>query len=103
MAAVCIQPDQSTIDRRAVLVDLKISADEHAPVRVDRRDSLRDGAEPVIKGRIDRPVRVQAQRSIQVELLDSLASLVQARTNLAQALYEHSIAMTRLYRAAGRN
>jgi outer membrane protein len=48
-------------------------------------------------------VRVQAQRAIQVELLDSLAALTQARTNLAQALYDHSIAVARLYRAAGRN
>src|SRR5262249_42079519 len=37
-------------------------------------------------------LRVQNQKGILVEQLDALAALTQARTNLAQALYENSIA-----------
>jgi outer membrane protein len=48
-------------------------------------------------------VRLEAQRAIQVELLDALATLTQARANVARALFEHSIAVARLMRAAGRN
>jgi outer membrane protein len=47
-------------------------------------------------------LRVQNQKSILVEQLDALAALVQARTNVAQALYDHSIAVARLQRAIGR-
>lgn len=47
-------------------------------------------------------LRVQAQKAILVEQLDALAALTQARTNLAQALYDHSIAAARLQRAIGR-
>lgn len=47
-------------------------------------------------------LRVEAQKAIIVEQLDALAALIQARTNLAQALYDHSIAVARLQRAIGR-
>jgi outer membrane protein len=47
-------------------------------------------------------LRVQNQKSILVEQLDALAALVQARTNVAQALYDHSIAIAKLQRAIGR-
>lgn len=47
-------------------------------------------------------LRVEAQKAILVEQLDALAALIQARTNLAQALYDHSIAVARLQRAIGR-
>jgi outer membrane protein TolC len=47
-------------------------------------------------------LRVENQRSILVEQLDALTALTQARANLAQALFDHSIAMARLQRAIGR-
>jgi outer membrane protein TolC len=47
-------------------------------------------------------LRVQSQKSVLVEQLDALAALTQARSNLAQALYEHSSALARLQRAIGR-
>lgn len=47
-------------------------------------------------------VRVQNQKGILVEQLDALATLTQARGNVAQALYDHSLAVARLQRAAGR-
>ena len=47
-------------------------------------------------------LRVQNQKALLVEQLDALASLTQARTNIAQALYDHSLAVARLNRAAGR-
>lgn len=47
-------------------------------------------------------LRVQNQKALPVEQLDALASLTQAKTNIAQALYDHSLAIARLNRAAGR-
>ena len=47
-------------------------------------------------------VRVQNQKALLVEQLDALATLTQARGNVAQALYDHSIAIARLQRAVGR-
>jgi outer membrane protein TolC len=47
-------------------------------------------------------LRVENQRSILLEQLDALAALTQSRANLAQALYDHSIAVARLQRAIGR-
>lgn len=47
-------------------------------------------------------LRVQSQKAIMVEQLDALAALTQARTNVAQALYDHEIALARLQRAIGR-
>jgi outer membrane protein len=47
-------------------------------------------------------LRVQNQKGIQVELLDAIAALTRARANLAQALYDHSIAVARLQRAIGK-
>jgi len=47
-------------------------------------------------------LRVQSQKGILVEQLDALAALVQARANLARALYDHSIAVARLQRVTGR-
>ena len=47
-------------------------------------------------------LRVQNQKSILVELLDALAALTRARANLAQSLYDHSLAAARLQRAVGR-
>jgi outer membrane protein TolC len=47
-------------------------------------------------------LRVENQRSILVEQLDALAALTQARANLAQALFDHSIAVAGLRRAIGR-
>jgi outer membrane protein TolC len=47
-------------------------------------------------------VRVQNQRGLLVEQLDALAALTQARGSLAQALYEHTLAVARLRRAVGR-
>lgn len=47
-------------------------------------------------------LRVQNQKSILLEQLDALATLTQARGNIAQALYDHSIAAARLQRAVGR-
>jgi outer membrane protein TolC len=47
-------------------------------------------------------LRVENQRSILVEQLDALAALTQSRANLAQALFDHSIAVARLQRAIGR-
>ena len=47
-------------------------------------------------------LRVENQKSILVEQLDALATLTQARVNLVQALFDHSIAMARLQRAIGR-
>ena len=48
-------------------------------------------------------LRVQSQKSIQVELLDSITALTQSRTNVAQALYDYSIAIARLKRAVGKD
>ncbi len=45
-------------------------------------------------------LRVQNQKSLLVEQLDALAALTQARGNVAQALYDHSIAVAQLERAA---
>ena len=47
-------------------------------------------------------LRVENQRSILLEQLDALAALTQSRANLAQALFDHSIAVARLQRAIGR-
>lgn len=47
-------------------------------------------------------LRVQNQKGILVEQLDALAALTQARGNVAQALYDHSLAVARLQRAVGR-
>lgn len=47
-------------------------------------------------------LRVQNQKGLLVEQLDALASLTQARGNVAQALYDHSLAVARLQRAVGR-
>ncbi len=47
-------------------------------------------------------LRVQNQKGLLVEQLDALATLTQARGNVAQALYDHSIAGARLSRAVGR-
>jgi outer membrane protein TolC len=47
-------------------------------------------------------LRVESQRSILVEQLDALAALTQTRANLAQALFDHSMAVARLQRAIGR-
>jgi outer membrane protein len=47
-------------------------------------------------------LRVQNQKAILVEQLDALAALIQTRTNLAQSLFEHSVALARLRRAIGR-
>lgn len=47
-------------------------------------------------------LRVQNQKGLLVEQLDALASLTQARGNVAQALYDHSLAAARLQRAVGR-
>jgi outer membrane protein TolC len=46
-------------------------------------------------------IRVETGKGIQLELLDALANLVRAKANLAQALYEHEIAIARLDRAIG--
>jgi outer membrane protein len=48
-------------------------------------------------------IRVENQKSILVEQLDALATLTEARANLARALFDHAIAMARLDRAIGRN
>lgn len=47
-------------------------------------------------------LRVQNQKGLLVEELDALAASTLARGNVAQALYEHSIAAARLQRAVGR-
>ena len=47
-------------------------------------------------------LRVQNQKGLLVEQLDSLASLTQARSNVAQALYDHSLSVARLNRAVGK-
>lgn len=47
-------------------------------------------------------LRVQNQKGIQVEVLDAITALTQARSNVAQALYDHSTAVARLQRAVGR-
>jgi outer membrane protein len=47
-------------------------------------------------------LRVQNQKAILVEQLDALAALTQARGNVAQALYDHSLAVARMQRAVGR-
>lgn len=46
-------------------------------------------------------VRVEAGKAILVEQLDALAALTRARANLAQALYEHQLALAKLSRAIG--
>ena len=46
-------------------------------------------------------LRVQSQKAILVEQLDSLAALIGARANIAMALYDHAIAIARLNRAIG--
>ena len=46
-------------------------------------------------------LRVQNQKGLLVEQLDALAALTQARGNVAQALYDHALAIARLQRAAG--
>jgi outer membrane protein TolC len=48
-------------------------------------------------------LRVESQRSILLEQLDALAALTQARANLAEAAFDHSIAVARLQRAIGRS
>lgn len=47
-------------------------------------------------------LRVQNQKAILVEQLDALSALTQARGNIAQALYDHSLAIAHLQRAIGR-
>ncbi len=47
-------------------------------------------------------LRVQNQKSVQVELLDALAALTRARGSVAQALYDAAVAAARLERAVGR-
>ena len=47
-------------------------------------------------------LRVQNQKGLLVEQLDALASVVQARGNVAQALYDHALAVARLQRAVGK-
>lgn len=47
-------------------------------------------------------LRYEAGKSINVEVLDALASLTRARTAYADALYQHSVARARLARAVGR-
>ena len=47
-------------------------------------------------------LRVQNQKSILVEQLDALAALTRARANLAQSLYDNSLATARLLRAIGK-
>ena len=47
-------------------------------------------------------LRVQNQKGLLVEQLDALASVTQARGNVAQSLYDHSLALARLQRAVGR-
>jgi len=47
-------------------------------------------------------LRVESQRSILLEQLDALAALTQARANLAEAVFNHSMAVARLQRAIGR-
>ncbi|HEY0868567.1 MAG TPA: TolC family protein [Fimbriimonas sp.] len=46
-------------------------------------------------------IRVEAGKGIQVELLDALKALTQARSDHAQALYEHEHSIARLRQAAG--
>ena len=46
-------------------------------------------------------LRYEAGKAINVEVLDALASMTNAQTNYAQALYEHSTAHDRLNRAVG--
>jgi outer membrane protein len=46
-------------------------------------------------------IRVETGKSILLEQLDGLAALTRARANLAQAIYEHQIAVARLDRAIG--
>ncbi len=48
-------------------------------------------------------LRVQNQKGLLVEQLDSLATLTQARSNVAEALYDHANAVARLDRAVGRH
>ena len=48
-------------------------------------------------------VRVQNQKSILLEQLDALTALTHARADLAQALYDHALAVARLQRAIGRS
>lgn len=47
-------------------------------------------------------LRVQNQKGLLVEQLDALAALTQARGNVAQSLYDHSLAVARLQRAVGK-
>jgi outer membrane protein len=47
-------------------------------------------------------LRVESQRAILLEQLDALTALTQARANLAEAVFDHSIAVARLQRAIGR-
>ncbi len=46
-------------------------------------------------------LRVSAEKAILVEQLDALQALAEARADLAQAIYEHNIAIAKLVRAAG--
>ncbi|MGI8923328.1 MAG: TolC family protein [Fimbriimonadales bacterium] len=46
-------------------------------------------------------VRVESGKGILVEQLDALAALTRARANLAQATYDHQLAIAKLYRAVG--
>ena len=46
-------------------------------------------------------LRYEAGKSINVEVLDALASLTRAQTNYAQALFDYSVAQDRLARAQG--
>lgn len=48
-------------------------------------------------------IRVESGKSILVEQLDALATLTQAKANLAQAAYDHQIAIARLHRATGQS
>jgi outer membrane protein TolC len=47
-------------------------------------------------------LRYEAGKSINVEVLDALAALVRAQTNYADALYQRSVAHSKLARAIGR-
>lgn len=71
---------------------------ETAAVNYEAAKSALDAAQSAYDVMV---VRVESGKSILVEQLDALSALTRARTNLAQAVYDHHRAIARLQRATG--
>jgi outer membrane protein TolC len=87
-ALLAVQQDVNTVWAEIQTADRNVKLSEAAVAQAE--EDYR-----VIK------LRYEAGKSINVEVLDALASLVRAQTNQLAALYEHNVARDRLARAIG--